>query len=141
MTDQEANNNSVNDCGKQGNTKSKVKQRKGQTDEEYRIQKAEFEETGPVINTQDWFIDNKSKLETISKDAKIDRKFILNAIELLYFRRRYDECLQFIEKYAESMYENDDISSGNSNKKIDKDFQQILHIKSKCTEKLVVIQP
>ncbi|KAK6465848.1 hypothetical protein DFJ63DRAFT_317040 [Scheffersomyces coipomensis] len=118
-------------------TKGKIKQRKPQTEEEFQAQKANFESIGPVINTQDWFL-NDETLHNLQKDQKIDRKFILNSVELLYFRKEFEKCLNFIETYAESMYgiNTNDEGDKTTIKKIDKDYQSIVYIKSKCTEKL-----
>lgn len=115
----------------------KAKQRKGQTDEEYEIQKQIFLENGPLVNDQDWLL-NEDDLANLDKDNKYDRTRIIFACEKLYFERKFDKCWEMIQ-FGEKFYDADIPSDNGKTKKsssIDRQVLELAHIKEKCLEKL-----
>ncbi|AOA62188.1 hypothetical protein PP7435_CHR2-1010 [Komagataella phaffii CBS 7435] len=87
----------------------KIKVRKGQTEEAFLEQKQQFLETGPQINDYNWLIEDYDKrLEKFTQLApeerkgkhffdplnKVDTEKIIRCLNLLYYEKRYDECLQ-----------------------------------------------
>lgn len=78
----------------------KPKQRKVQLEEEYLRQKAQFAQTGPRINTDDWLFDN-DRLAALVRTEKTDRNHILHACEKAYFQRDFGECLRLVGRAKE----------------------------------------
>ncbi|CAH6718491.1 hypothetical protein CLIB1444_01S07932 [[Candida] jaroonii] len=119
------------------NEAKKSKQRKGQTDEEYEIQKQIFHENGPLVNDQDWLLD-EDDLANLDKDNKYDRTRIIFACEKLYFERKFDKCLELIQ-FGEKFYDTEIPTDNGKTKKsssIDRQVMELSHIKEKCLSKL-----
>ncbi|EER35335.1 conserved hypothetical protein [Candida tropicalis MYA-3404] len=124
----------------------KKKQRKPQTEEEYAFQVSRWNETGPTINTDTWLFEN---LEELNVDVKIDRLKLLHAVELAYYQKDYEKCLELL-KLGEKMYNVDFDEVGecitndykNSqkqvkwNKKVERNIMELYNIKKKCINKL-----
>lgn len=125
---------------------TKKKQRKPQTEEEYAIQISQWNKTGPLINTDTWLFEN---LNDLNIDIKIDRLKLLHSVELAYYRRDYNKCLELLE-IGENLYlinleevgdyiTNDYKSSSKQikwNKKLEKNIMELYNIKKKCINKL-----
>ncbi|ANZ77520.1 BA75_04964T0 [Komagataella pastoris] len=124
----------------------KIKVRKGQTEEAFLEQKQQFLETGPQINDYNWLIeDYDTRLETFSQLApekrqskhffdpinKVDTENIIRCLNLLYYEKRYHECLQrcqFIIGIEDADLE--------KNKKFQLFKSELASIKSACESKL-----
>lgn len=130
--------------------KSKKKQRKGQTEEEFQHQKALFHASGPQINTHDWLFDQQI-LDNLDNLKKTDRVHMLHACEKAYYMRDYRKCLELIAQ-AERLFgvvleddsQNESIKqdfadSGRKTKKslkVERHVVDLLHIKEACLKKL-----
>lgn len=124
------------------NQPGKAKVRKGQSQEEFEIQKQIYHANGPLINTQDWLIDPQL-LSRLNNNNKYDRTRVIFACEKLYFERKYEECFRMIE-FGEKFYDVklDEVESTNSvngkkqkSSKIDRQIIELMHIKQKCIAK------
>lgn len=123
------------------NPKSK-KIRKPQTDEEYKIQRKQFYEAGPMLNTENWFLE--SDILALNVDKKSDRAIALHACEKAYFIKDYQKCLELIKNseilFGLNLQDNDNERNnepvGKKNKKMDKNISEILKIKERCLEKI-----
>lgn len=108
---------------KKGSGKTKI--RKGQTEEEYQQQKAEFHSTGPVINTKTWL--EELDLSQINPDLKSDRAKLENLTERLYFKKDYVKCLEttnFALKLFESL----------NSKKIQHEIEELEYLRNSCVK-------
>ncbi|KAF3990029.1 hypothetical protein FT663_02308 [Candidozyma haemuli var. vulneris] len=130
--------------------KPKKKQRKEQTEEEFNEQKAQFQASGPQINTQDWLFD-QTLLDNLDNSKKTDRVHMLHACEKAYYLRDFNKCLSLISQ-AEKLFgvelenttKNEDIKSdfaeaGKKTKKsskVERHVVDLLHIKEACLKKL-----
>lgn len=130
--------------------KPKKKQRKEQTEEEFNEQKAQFQASGPQINTQDWLFD-QTLLDNLDNLKKTDRVHMLHACEKAYYLRDFNKCLSLISQ-AEKLFgvelenttKNEDIKldfaeAGKKTKKslkVERHVVDLLHIKEACLKKL-----
>lgn len=73
--------------------KPKVKIRKAQSEEDYAIQKLQFETTGPVILTSTSLVDR----DYSNAVDKIDRQSLRNAIERAVYLRDYKKAIALLE--------------------------------------------
>lgn len=128
----------------------KPKQRKAQTEEEFSHQKAQYEATGPKIDSETWLFDQDG-LDALDNSKKIDRVHMLHACEKAYYLRDYARCLLLIER-GEKLFGvelNDDetnsslkadfASSGRKTKKsskVERHVMELLHIKEACVRKM-----
>lgn len=128
----------------------KPKQRKGQSEEEFLSQKAQFVASGPRINTEGWLFD-KTILNNLDNSQKLDRVHMLHICEKTYFNRDYELCLQYI-KQAEKLFgvdldspsDTEDLkqnfsSAGRKTKKsskVERHVVELIHIKESCLKKL-----
>lgn len=71
-----------------------AKTRKSQTPQEYEAQKAEFRQTGPLLNTDDWLY--HAQLDQLHP-SKL-RVMMLHSCEKAYYDRDYDKCMEMIRK-------------------------------------------
>lgn len=144
---------SINDSGSNAlNTKQKKakKNRKEQPEEDYLLQKLQFYENGPTLNTEEWLYDSEG-LDQLDNASKTDRVKMLHACEKAYYQKDYQKCLDLINKGAslfgvrlDNERDNEDIknefkSSGRKAKKsakVDRHIVELLHIKERCLEKL-----
>lgn len=110
---------------KKGSGKTKI--RKGQTDEEYEIQRREFHSSGPVINTKTWL--EELDLSQINPDVKSDRAKLENLTERLYFKRDYAKCLE-TTNYALKLFEQ------LNKKKIEHEIEELEYLRNSCVKKL-----
>lgn len=128
----------------------KPKQRKAQTEEEFLEQKAQYEASGPKINTENWLFDQEG-LDALDNSKKIDRVHILHACEKAYYLRDYSHCLLLIERgeklfgvqlkddETNSNLKADFASSGRKTKKsskVERHVMELLHIKEACIRKM-----
>lgn len=120
-------------------TDKKPKKRKEQTEEAYLQQKSQFQQLGPLINTDDWLYDEQ-KLQQLDKEKKIDRVRMLHACEKAYYDRNYHQCLEFVaigEKVFETNLDDIDTEkSSNKGGKIERHILDLHYIKQRCLERL-----
>lgn len=130
----------------------KPKVRKPQTEYEFNEQKAQFQSTGPRINTSDWLYD-EDVLEKLDSTKKVDRVHILHACEKAYYMRDYEKCLSLISM-GEKIFgvELEDESANNKLKKefsnagrkvkksskVERHVVELLHIKEACLRKMAL---
>lgn len=110
---------------KKGSGKTKV--RKGQTDEEYELQRNEFRSTGPLLNTKTWL--EELDLSQIDPNVKSDRAKLENLTERLYFKRDYVKCLETTD-FALKLFET------LNQKKIQNEIDELTYLKDSCAKKL-----
>jgi hypothetical protein len=106
----------------------KIKVRKGQTEEEYQIQKGQFEKEGPVINTLKWLED--VDLNTLDPLAKSDRLKLENLSQMLYYKRQYQECLKVVNAGI-------DLFKDLPRKRIQTEWSELEYLKEQCEKKIV----
>lgn len=107
----------------------KVKVRKGQTEEAYQIQKTQFQESGPVINTSTWL--EELDLSNINPDVKTDRNLIEHLAERLYFKKEYTKCLEVSSKAL-------DLFKDLNRSKIKNEIEQLEYLQTNCLKKLEI---
>lgn len=105
----------------------KIKVRKGQTEEAYLIQKKQFEESGPAINTENWL--EEIDISKTNPNVKSDRARLEHLLERLYYKRNYERCLE-LSKFAL------DLLKGLDQKKIKNEIEELNYFVQKCTERL-----
>ncbi|ODQ80838.1 hypothetical protein BABINDRAFT_161042 [Babjeviella inositovora NRRL Y-12698] len=126
-------------------TSGNIKQRKGQTDEEYRAQRDQFWKSGPRLNTGDWFLEYP--IQNFKNESKTDKTQLLHTAELCYFRRDYTKCLELVAfgmklfnaeaVLAEEKKAPVDLPGRHAKKpKLDRHIQELLEIKEKCLAKM-----
>lgn len=128
------------------NSKKLPKVRKPQTDEEFLIQKRQFQEQGPTINTDEWLYDTDI-LNGLSQDKKCDRMHILHACEKAYYTKDYKRCMDLIS-LGEQMFGvdaneqqlkrdfNESSKKVKKSAKLERHVVELIHIKEKCVQKL-----
>lgn len=131
-------------------SKKTKKVRKGQTEEEFQIQKGQFFEEGPTINTDEWLYDATSGEDfCLDENQKTDRVVMLHACEKAYFNRDYSRCLELIlageklfgvnqedtKQEKESEFESAGIKVKKS-AKIEKHILELLEIKERCIKNM-----
>lgn len=131
----------------------KPKVRKAQTEQEFNLQKHQFQASGPRINTSDWLYDSEV-LEKLDSTKKVDRVHILHACEKAYFCRDYAKCLELI-LVAEKLFgveleddnANDNLKEEFANlgrktkksSKVERHVVELLHIKEACLRRMAQI--
>lgn len=110
---------------KKGSGKTKV--RKGQTEEAYQIQKKQFEETGPLVNTLTWL--EELDLEKLNPQLKTDRAKIEHLAERLYYKREYSKCLEISTKAL-------DLFKDLNKSKIKNEIEELEYLHLQCQNNL-----
>lgn len=106
----------------------KVKVRKGQTEEAYIIQRNQFQESGPKLNTITWLED--LDLDKLDANVKTDRTALESLTERLYFKRDYRKCLEVTEFALEFVKEYP------NQKKIKNEIDELVLLRARCMQRL-----
>lgn len=82
-----------------------IRHRKGQTEEEYVVQRNSFWNAGPLVQDNTYvsgYIEkvienNPGDHLPLTEQTKIERETIMHGLERLYFERKYERCLKDVE--------------------------------------------
>ncbi|KAH3674608.1 hypothetical protein WICMUC_003154 [Wickerhamomyces mucosus] len=103
----------------------KVKVRKGQSEEEYSIQRDQYLTKGPTINTINWL--EEIDITKLNPDIKSDRTSLESLTERLYFKRDYVKCLEVTEFALDFVKDQDQ-------KRIKNEIDELIYLQKKCKE-------
>ncbi|ODV76064.1 uncharacterized protein CYBJADRAFT_6405 [Cyberlindnera jadinii NRRL Y-1542] len=105
----------------------KLKVRKGQTEDEFEVQRRQFAKEGPVINTLDWL--EKIEYDKIDPEVKSDRLKLENLSQNLYYKRQYARCLEVVECGLT-------LFKDLPRKRIQTEWSELEYLREQCTKKL-----
>lgn len=126
-----------------------TKKRKGQSEEEYTVQKNLFWNSGPVVQNHTFITDYVEKvlhkIETdktysISEAPKIERENTLHGLERLYFERKYDRCLEKALLMKQNILsQNPDLDlNAKKNKNLNRIVNELESISNMCLKKIQI---
>lgn len=105
---------------------------KQQTPEEYIREMNEYIEHGPKIDDEYAILQRIADLELIDPASKIDRSGLVHACELLYYDRKYLECISVVKDIREAW-----TSRGELDKKdVQRDFGALYEIEQRARSKV-----
>lgn len=124
-----------------------TKKRKGQSEEEYLVQKDLFWNSGPVVQNHTFITDYVEKVSqkikndttySISEVPKIERENALHGLERLYFERDYDRCLEKATLMKQNIFsQNPDLDlKAKKNKNLNRIVNELDSISNTCLKKI-----
>lgn len=123
-----------------------IKQRKGQSEDEYLNEKLSFWSNGPVIQNHTYVTDymkeylNRETISSFTEIPKIERETVLHGLERLYFQRDYENCLDNVNKILEEIKSNNPNLNQEidlkKNKNIKRVYNQLVLLSNRCISKL-----
>lgn len=124
-----------------------TKMRKGQSEEEYLLQKDLFWNSGPVVQNHTYITDYVEKVSrtikndlsySVSETSKIERENTLHGLERLYYERKYDRCLEKANQMKDNIFtQNIDLDlSLKKNKNLKRIVNELDSISKMCLKKL-----
>lgn len=125
-----------------------LKQRKGQSEESYLLEKKSFWFNGPIVQNHTYVTDYAERYITthandessLTDIPKIDREIIIHGLERLYFQRDYRHCLENVQKILNEIHSSNPNLDSELNLKKNKNIKRIVNqletMSDRCMTKL-----
>lgn len=121
-----------------------MKVRKGQSEEEYNVQKEEFWASGPVVQTASYVTDILTKYSEmedkdkvpLSEADKILRERVIHGLERLYFQRDYTRCLNSVDDIISNLKLDGVDLNAKKNKNLKRIVNELHFISNRCIDKI-----
>lgn len=110
-----------------------LKTRKGQSEEEYQSQLAQFKEVGPLVQNDTFTTDSLTNpIINFEELSKIEKERIIHGLERLYYTRNYVSCLSKVDEIISSLNIPADGLEGKKNKVLKRIVTDLTFIQSQC---------